>query len=512
MSQANSIRNGLVILVAFVVAIWLGITLVTEQTETILKIGAAALVLTCVFLGRKIWLLLIFFAALNVPLIRGFSTTEMGQALFIGFTFVIILMRRQPLKIKFGELEFWMLLLAASVVQVYMRNPVGLNMFGAGAVGAKPYFAFAMAFMSSVILGCIVVPPSEIKWYLRLSIIGSFLGIGLSALRTGGGGSTAFVQGTKLDDGRASGRIGSLGMIGLHLSRVLASYLSPLRALVHPVWGTLIFITVAAAAGSGFRNGVASVGMVYLIAIAYRSGLPGVLLSVLIGTIGLGVLAIVNVAMPLPPNVQRALSPFPGTWEQRYVDAAEGSTEWRVEMWKQALFTEYWIDNKILGDGLGLSRRELKILEDLEAGGTGISSLGSGMSMYQESMMVTGGYHSGPVQCVRITGYVGLLILLLTMIRVAVHAHRQIIRCRGTEWLPIAMFTGIPAISLPFIYFFIFGDFGRDSAAVCFFYGMVSLLEKNLPLPAYVKRRYVPYILQQGRVAGHTTPSSVAIS
>jgi hypothetical protein len=507
-----NIRNAIIIGMAFILALWLGVSIVTAQTETALQFSGAALLLVCLFLGRRIWLLMILFSALSVPLIRGFNTTELGQALFIGFTLVIFLLRRQPLKVKFGELEFWMLLVAASVVQVYLRNPVGLNMFGAGAVGAKPYFMVAMAFTTGIILGCIVVPPAEIKWYLRLTIIGSFLGIGLTALRMRGGESTGFVKGAKLDDARASGRIGSLGSIGLNLSRVLASYLSPLQALLHPGWGFLILLTVAAAAGSGFRNGVASVGMLYLVAIAYRSGLPGVLFSILIGSMGLGLLAIVNVAMPLPPNVQRALSPFPGTWEQRYIDAAESSTEWRVEMWKEALFTPYWIDNKILGDGLGFSRREMKILEAVEAGGAGTGSLGSGMSMQQESMMITAGYHSGPVQCIRITGYVGLLILLVTMIRVAVHAHRQILRCRGTEWLPVAMFTGLPAISLPFIYVFVFGDFGRDVSAVCFFYGMVRLLEKNLPLPAFVKRRYEPFILKRGHLSGPSSAPPRAIS
>ena len=70
-------------------------------------------------------------------------------------------------------------------------------------------------------------------------------------------------------------------------------------------------------------------------------------------------LAAINLLAPLPPNVQRALTFLPGTWEQRYKDDAEGSTEWRVEVWKVALFTERWIKNKWLGDGLGFSAAEL---------------------------------------------------------------------------------------------------------------------------------------------------------
>jgi len=497
MDISNSIRGIAVFTLAASLAIWLGISIVTDQTETILQVAGVIMLLTCILLGRKIWLLLIFFTALNVPLIRGFGTTEFGQVLFIGFTFLIVLLRRQPFKLKFGELEIWMLLLAACVAQVYLRNPVGLNIFGAGSVGARPYFMFTLAFLSGILLANIVVSPLEIKWALRLSILGSIMGVALTAFRMRlGGGTAAFEQGS-LDDGKGASRSGTLTWLATNVSRVVASYVSPLRACLHPLWAPVILFTIAAAAASGYRNGIAMVGLIYLVAIAYRSGFMGVMLSMLAGAFFIGFLSLVNIAIPLPPNVQRALSPFPGTWEKRYVDAANESTEWRVDMWKEALFTEFWIKNKLLGDGLGLTRKEMEMMQSMMEGGQGLDSMHSGMTAQQEAMMLTGGYHSGPVQSVRIVGYVGLTVLLLGMIRVAVHAHRQIIRCRGTEWYPIALYTGIPAIVLPIFFTFIFGEFGKDAATLVLSYGMVRLLEKNLPLPAYVKLRRMPYILKR---------------
>jgi hypothetical protein len=256
-------------------------------------------------------------------------------------------------------------------------------------------------------------------------------------------------------------------------------------------------ISVAAAAGSGYRNSVAYVGLIYLVGLAYRGGFISVLIASLSGAMALGALALWNLTMPLPPNVQRALSPFPGTWEERHVKAAEASTEWRVEMWKEALFTEYWIHNKLLGDGLGMTQREMEMVMDISEGRGGGLNMNSGMSAQQEGMMVTGGYHSGPVQSVRVVGYVGLAILLLAMTRIAVHAHRLILRCRGTEWYPIALFFGIPVIVLPIFFVLIFGDFGKDVSTTFLAYGMLRLLEKTLPLPSYLKQRYVPYILRR---------------
>jgi hypothetical protein len=500
MDRSSFIKSALIIVGVLTLAIWLGVSIVISQTETVLQFAGAALLLTCIFLGSKIWLLLILFMALNVPLIRGFGTVELGQALFLGFTFLMFLMRRQPTKIKFGELEIWMLLLATCIVLVYLRNPVGLNLFGAGSVGARPYFMVAMAFATGIVLGNIVVQPKELKWALRLTMIGSFLGLGLTALRMRGVGLTGGMgvsTNVTLGDAQGSSRIGTLGGIGETIARIVASYVSPLRGLIHPVWAPLILISFAAAAGSGFRNYVASVGLIYLVGLAYRGGFISVVIAALSGAMGLGALALLNLAAPLPPNIQRALSPFPGTWEERHVKAAADSTEWRVEMWKEALFTDYWIQNKVLGDGLGFTARELQMLQAMEEGGRGLDSMGSGMSQQQESMMVTGGYHSGPVQTVRTVGYVGLLVLLLAMVRVAVHAHRQILRCRGTEWYPLALFFGIPTIVLPPFFVLIFGTFGNDVSTTFIAYGMIRLLEKNLPLPAYVATRRTPYILNK---------------
>jgi hypothetical protein len=506
MDKSSSAKNIIILLIAFVVAIWLGTTIVTEQLDTIFKIVAAALLLTCIFLGRKIWLLLILFTALNVPIIRGFGTTELGQILFIGFTVLITLMRRQPYRFSFGEKEVWMLLLAACILQVYLRNPVGLNIFGASAVGARPYFMVGMAFLSSLILGNIVVRPSEIRSSFWLSIIGSIVGVPLTAVRESiGGGAVAFEQGNSLDDGRSSGRIISLGMLSAIAARVSVSFISPLRALLHPIWAPVILFCLAAAAMSGYRNAVAHVGIIFLVGMAYRSGGSAVIVASVAGALAIALLAFVNLVSPLPPNIQRALSPFPGTWEERYVDDATNSTEWRIEMWEEALFTDYWIQNKILGDGIGFTRRELSMMEDISSGVGGLDNRNSGMTQQQESMMVTGSYHSGPVQTIRTVGYVGLAVMLVAMIRIAVHAHRQILRCRGTEWYSLALYTCIPVIILPPFFILIFGEFGKDASAVFFSYALISLLEKNLPLPPYVKPRHVPYILSR---SPHTTEAT----
>jgi hypothetical protein len=260
----------------------------------------------------------------------------------------------------------------------------------------------------------------------------------------------------------------------------------------------VLLISIALAAGSGYRNSVCAVGFIYILGIAYRGGVVACLGSALCGSMILVLLALVNLNYPLPGNIQRALSPLPGTWEERYRKAGDDSTEWRMEMWKEALSGDRWIRNKVFGDGIGMTMAQYQgnTLTDSRSGGRAAS----GLLVQQENMLINGSYHSGPVHTIRAVGYVGLAILLLAMIRVAVHAHRQIMRCRGTEWYGLALFFGIPLISQPFYFTLIFGEFQTGVAGVMMGIAMIRLLEKNIPLPAWKKVVYQPFLLQPRHV------------
>jgi len=490
MLNARSIQGIIVGAIVIFLGIWLGLSLVTNQIESIFQISVAVLLITCIFLGRKIWLLLIFFSSLNVVLISGFGTTEIGQALFLTFTTIIFLMRRLPLKVSFGELEWWILLLTLCVIQTFMRNPVGLNVFGAGSVGGKPYILVALSIATACVLGNLKVEPNHIKWAMRLTLLGALMGIPLTILR---GEIGAMDESFDNSTNEGATRIPGLNVAGNTLARWLVSYISPLRACFHPLWATVLLISIAAAAGSGYRNAVSGVAITYMFGLYYRGGFQSLAASIVSGGMALMILALINSNFPLPANIQRALSPFPGTWEKRYVQDAENSTEWRVEMWKEALLTDKWIQNKVLGDGVGMTAEQLRANMSMRTSG----KTAGGLLVQQENMLINGSYHSGPVHTVRAVGYVGLSVLLMAMIRVAVYAHRQIMRCQGTEWWPVALFFCIPIIAHPIFFVFVFGEFQSGVGGVVMGVAMVRLLEKNLPFPAYVRKLKMPYILSQ---------------
>jgi len=510
--DSQKIKTILLLVIAAFGALYLGIAAATAQVETLGWIAGGITITVCVALGRRIWLIIPFASSLGLvlPLPGNFSMEMIAQIITLGFASLLFLMRRLPMRVKLGELEAWCILFVLCVVQVYLRNPVGLNLFGGETVGGKPYILFLITTATAYLLSVILVQPNDLRWWVRLSLISSFINFGLGLVgklvpRIGyylGASFSSDVEnaGPEVAAGDAT-RVSFVRGISLSLSLWISSRISPLKAVFHPLWLPLVLFSLAAAAYSGYRSQLIMICLYFFAGIFYRSGFVGAVASLLLGACGITMLAFVNLIAPLPPNIQRSLTFLPGTWDERYRRDADGSTDWRVEMWKDALFTEKWIKNKWLGDGLGFTKSELDTMNKINSRTVG-GIARSGLTDGQETMMINGGYHSGPVQTIRVVGYLGLTVLLIGFFRVAVHAHRQIVRTRGTEWFPVALFIGLPFIVGPIFWIGIIGTFEGGGRMLLMGMAMISMLEKNLPLPAYTRRTRQPYMLQSRHAAG----------
>lgn len=495
MSDSRSIFSIFIVCGILLFAVWLGISIITDQIETLIYLVGGATIIACALLGQRIWLVLPFAATLNLTLmIPGQPTTLLcAQALFVGFCVLQLLIRKLPIKFDITEIEIWVILLTLCVLQAYLRNPVGLNILGGSSVGGRPYAIFAISLISSLILGSLIVSRSDLRWMLRLSILGgitnfivSTIGYFIPQIGVWFGAAsinslnTGVQQSGEYQMERAS-RIVFLGSVGKNLALWLCAYKSPLRACFHPLWAPLILLSLAFAALSGFRSEIAAIGLIYLLGIAYRGGFHSSLVAILGLFCGICLLAFVNLAFPLPSNIQRSLSFLPGTWDEAQVQDADDSTQWRVDMWEAALLTNNWISNKWLGDGLGMSKSEFNFIQSYKDKTLG-GQIGTGkLNIDQELMMAAGNYHSGPVSTIRAIGYLGLIIFLISQIRLAVHAHRQIKRAANSSWLPLTIFIGIPIVYSPFFFVFVFGEIGFSISAFLISAGMIRLLENNLP-------------------------------
>lgn len=496
MRDSRSIYGIFLIGVILLLTVWIGINIVTDQLVTLAYTLGGTTLIVCALLGRRIWMILPAATALNITLqIPGQPNTLLiAQGLFCGFCVMLILLRRLPIKLKTNELHVWIVLVCICIGQAYIRNPVGLNIFGSESVGARPYALFGASLVTCLILSQLSIPSSDLRYFIRIHIGGGLLNFGVLALgffvpqlgvwfgsaNAHALNSGSYQQGEYGVD-RAS-RIHFVRDISNNIALWISAFKSPIKACFHPIWAPLVILSFAFAAMSGFRNEIIAVGLTYLVGIAYRGGLPSVLIAFTTLIMGISLLAVVNLATPLPSNIQRSLSFLPGTWDDYHVKDAEESTQWRIDMWKEALLTDYWIKNKYLGDGLGITREELNYIKSFDIDRVG-AAVGTGkLSRQQQLMMASGNYHSGPVSTIRTVGYFGLIILLLAQIRLAVHAHRQIKRARKTEWYPLTLLIGIPIIWNPIFFVFVYSTFASASTILLMGIALVCLLEKNLPI------------------------------
>jgi O-antigen ligase len=174
----------------------------------------------------------------------------------------------------------------------------------------------------------------------------------------------------------------------------------------------------------------------------------------------------------LPASVQRTLSFLPGDWDSGAVADAKFSSEWRFQMWELMLTTDRYIENKILGDGFGMTMLQYQQTQ----------SAGNDPAQLQESYMISGAVHSGPVGTIKFVGYLGLAIFVALLIVVSRTAWKICRRARGTPYFPYALYMGVPAIFGPFNFIFIYGAFEHDLANYLITGGMLKMLDISLDI------------------------------
>jgi|GEM_PF-776068 len=496
MFSSKSIQGIIILILGLFLSIWLGLSITTNQSETIFQITAAATAIFCLYLGTRVWLLIPLMTALEITLrVPGNPTTQLlGQLLALTFSLLLFLMHKLRVRLTLTKLDIWIFVFALLILEVYIRNPVGLNVFGGASVGGRPYVLFLMCIITALLLSGLRITIKDLDSIVKWTILGglmnlavNFLGAFVPTIAFYTGGSYANTGETNYEnfgvavDTEQANRITWLPAISRNIALWITTFISPVKALVKPYLMVLIIASFVCATFSGFRTAVMTITLTYIFGIAYRSGFTSLIISGFIGSAAIAFLALGNVVHPFPPNIQRALSFLPGTWNQRYIKDADGSTEWRVEIWKEALLTDRWISNKWLGDGLGYSARELAYqMNSTKRKGPSIGM--SGLDQHREAIMSNGDYHSTLVSGVRTAGYFGTFLLIISTFHLAFDAHRLIVRHRHTRHYPLCLMIGLPTVIAPIWLFIGSANFTQSLSALVLGIGMVRLLQNNLPI------------------------------
>jgi len=491
----NKVKLIVTVIITLFLSIYLGIGAASAQKEVLNVVGVFVLIAVILGFGKRIWLLvpLTMLSSLSFRWLPGsWQATDLAFIIALFGSVLLFLTRNLDYKLKLRSLHFIGFLVFLSVIQVYMRNPVGLAVFGTANIGGRAYFTFGVSVMVCLMFSVLRVSPREIFTFRKFAVIGGIFtvvvqwlayvpGLGLPLAIALGTGNHSFMNegGPVAGERQMAGRSIAGGDTGRVFSRILVGFTSPLKALFFNWWALIVLLALLGAMISGFRSQLGNALLIMTLGVFYWQGFRGVIIGTTIAVLGLMFIAVINTLIPLPGEVQRALSFLPGSWEERWVREGEDSTDWRVDMWKAALFSEKWIENKTFGDGLGFTAEELELQEAMMNQTYNVPGIGN-LDSHQVSLLINGDYHSGPVSFVRAVGYLGLALFWIGQIAIVISSHRLIKSVRGSPYFGPVLFVCIPAIAHPIGFTFVFGTFSRDIALFFLNIGLLSFLRNNI--------------------------------
>lgn len=478
-------------ILALFLALYLGIAAATAQIEAIAWVVGGVFFVVCLLLGKHIWILIPATLGMQGQLsfLPGNPAPWHLMTLTVGFFFALRLaMRQQSINIKWTWIETSILVIALTIGQAFVRNPVGLSVLGGDVAGGKPYFVFGLAIAAYFLISLSDTNIKTWRWavilYIAFALIDGLINA-ISAFSP----KFAFMVihfYTNVNQTAAIGlieqgeisqsRISEFGKIGGILGLIACTFWRPMAALnFTKPWRFLVAISACILVLlSGFRGGIARLVINFITGSALRRKPLDIFITAVLGFLLLIAVIASGFTTSLPYGAQRALSFLPIEVRHDVKLAAEGSSNTRFEMWSLALSSKRYISNKLLGDGFNISASELKAREDWRMGDPRMRQ----QMNWMEQTMEMGSYHGFHVETIRFTGVVGLIAATIFLIAVAIRAYKTSELFRNTPYYGYALFICMPFIIHPLWYWLVFGSYRSELPAVLALAAMVKLLGK----------------------------------
>ena len=450
-------------------------------------VAVAVLALIGIQMRARIWILIPLTSTIGgklpfMPL--PFSIQELGVLIAFGWYLVfkaVKIVRNKPV---YTMVDYVMFANLAWMASVFIRNPVGSDSLGSDRVGGHPYFAVIVGILAWWVLSRADLTEKEARRLPFYLALGTFFDAVagmitykfpstvpfLSKLYSGISADTYLAEG--IGAGEASERLGFLQGGGTMSFLALCSYFRPIT-IINPTYFfrfSLTIISLVLILFSGFRTALLMAAFAMFAGSYFRKRIIDiwtmafVLLPILIMVILMN-----GVVFKLPIPAQRALSFLPGNWDANAKADAEGSVEWRQYMWKAMLTEKKYINNRWLGDGFGYTREVFReMLQSNAAGGV------------QESFLITGQVHSGPLSAIKYVGIIGFLLYLGLILASAREAVRLIHRSWGTPFFAAALFVGIPIMFSVVGYVAIFGGYDANFPQSILTVGLLKLISRGI--------------------------------
>lgn len=394
-----------------------------------MRFGTVAVV--SAILGILIWPLFVkwyhplLVASFHCSLILGFLPGSLPLWVpfaFAGFLLVVV-QRCLDSRIRFfppGGVGLSLVAIAGVVIlTALVRGGVGFRSMGSESMGSKKYFFVLLGIACFFVLATRAVPRKQALLYMGLFCLSGLTGV-LSHLIYLGGNKfywlysfidslPAYGQAAAEWDVHGQTLVRSVPLMGSAtaiISFMLAWFGVRGMLRLHKPWRLcLVMLCMAVGLFGGFRSYV--VGMALVLGVAfYLEGLHRTrLLPILfmVAVIGIAIVAMVSDKLPLA--VQRSLSFLPVKIDAGVQMDAQGSLDWRLQMWD--LLRKEIPDYLVVGKGFAIDPTAMQMSDFNSRFGYGIQA---------EWAVLAGEYHNGPLSVLIPFGAAGAITFVWFLI------------------------------------------------------------------------------------------------
>lgn len=510
--NGNLFKIVLISVIAILFAI-IGGVMSTDEDPVSLILALAPFVLGGLYLMKeKVWYLWIWLPTLFIPFATlSFYSSLLACTITLPFYLWNAMIRRSSLTWNFAPpLDAVILLIFIHVGYVFLTHPFGIGLNALeDYYGGKGYIMFLQGLIAYFCLSSLKTNSNELgrvlQWAAFLTIFFTFIATIRYMLSPNSmGEQMAGIGDSATGDARERTFI-SISVLVLQL--LIINY-SVWEMIKRPWRGFLAALACIGIMVSGFRSLIATNLILFIaISVLYKRWFVSVIAPIL----GLALLALMSssgILKELPFGVQRTLSavPFLEVNPQARTDA-EGSVQWRVEMWRWALDDrETFIQDKMFGDGFS---RDINIIK------ANLYEEVYNLSHDQAAFAWNGEWHSGPISTIQSLGYVGLTLYTIMSVIGMIYAWLVCRIYRNHKYrLGILYVSAIYFIS-PILFFLIFGN-SINIPQYIISLGIIKVLfscakREGLYVSLHVRKEYVPFMIRQEKDKT-PVPASASIS
>lgn len=411
----NGVKSIVLVAILVIMSFFVGGQISDSKTTSLGVVAAVAGGFTLLYMGKNAWWL-IFLAPPVIEMLHIRAPFSLPAVMLIapGILFYWILMWIMGyVRIKWRSLpvlDALMCILFIYLCVSFYRRPVAFLALGLDMddIGGKEYVIFLLSFLSYISLSCIPVNFKQsqklLKYLFWFTMAAALFGLVVSVATGRGGGG----EEQDLADAAENSRFSLLAPIGTLISVYLYAS-TPLTKIFTRTYKLLtILLGACCVVIAGWRGRLIEFCFRFAFIAALKRELTA-LVIIALGCYGsLLYLSEEHLLEGLPYGVQRALCAVPGVNVRKDIQRnAEGSSEWRIVMWKWALDPRTgYIRDYIWGDGFGQSKSDIQ--RTLTATMRGTRSGGD-----QRDFASRGVWHSGWISTMHRLGIVGLVIVVL---------------------------------------------------------------------------------------------------